>query len=175
MMLFKVIGPDGGVKAGTDYIQCIYSNDTLVSMDRCGYKFELYGKRIRIRMLLDELAKLRSLPQPMHNKPYSEIAAAAETTLETISENSSEANDVSASDVAHYQYTEHPSAEETQPLESTEIKPEKKLTRILCVDTGKIYSKQSEAAKDLGIDPAAVSDSLKSGKRRAGYIFERVE
>ena len=175
MMLFKVIGPDGSVKAGTDYIQCIYSNDTLVSMDRCGYKFELYGKRIRIRMLLDELAKLRSLPQPMHNKPYSEIAAAAETTLETVSENSSEANNASASDVAHDQHAEHPSAAETQPLKSAEIKPEKKLTRILCVDTGKIYSKQSEAAKDLGIDPAAVSDSLKSGKRRAGYIFERVE
>ena len=174
-MLFRVIGQDGSVKAGTDYIQCIYSNDTLVSMDRCGYKFELYGKRIRIRMLLDELAKLRSLPQPMHNKPYSEIAAAAETTLETICENSSEANDVSVSDAADDQCTEHPSAEETQPLKSAEIKPEKKLTRILCVDTGKIYNKQSEAAKDLGIDPAAVSDSLKSGKRRAGYIFERVE
>ncbi len=175
MMLFKVIGPDGSVKAGTDYIQCIYSNDTLVSMDRCGYKFELYGKRIRIRMLLDELSKLRSLPQPMHNKPYSEIAAAAETTLDTISENSPEANDVSTSDAADDKCTEYPSAEKTQPLESTEIKPEKKLTRILCVDTGKIYNKQSEAAKDLGIDPAAISDSLKSGKRRAGYIFERVE
>ena len=174
-MLFRVIGQDGSVKAGTDYIQCIYSNDTLVSMDRCGYKFELYGKRIRIRMLLDELAKLRSLPQPMHNKPYSEIAAAAETTLETISENSPKANDVSASDDVDDKCAEHPSVKETQPLESAEIKPEKKLTRILCVDTGKIYNKQSEAAKDLGIDPAAVSDSLKSGKRRAGYIFERVE
>lgn len=174
-MLFRVIGQDGSVKAGTDYIQCIYSNDTLVSMDRCGYKFELYGKRIRIRMLLDELARLRSLPQPMQNKPYSEIAAAAETTLETISENSPKANDVSASDDVDDKCAEHPSVEETQPLESAEIKPEKKLTRILCVDTGKIYNKQSEAAKDLGIDPAAVSDSLKSGKRRAGYIFERVE
>ena len=174
-MLFRVIGQDGSVKAGTDYSQCIYSNDTLVSMDRCGYKFELYGKRIRIRMLLDELAKLRSLPQPMHNKPYSEIAAAAETTLETISENSPKANDVSASDDVDDKSAEHHSVAATQPLESAEIKPEKKLTRILCVDTGKIYNKQSEAAKDLGIDPAAVSDSLKSGKRRAGYIFERVE
>ena len=174
-MLFRVIGQDGSVKAGTDYIQCIYSNDTLVTMDRCGYKFELYGKRIRIRMLLDELARLRSLPQPMQNKPYSEIAAAAETTLDTISENGPEANDARASDAVDDKCTEHPSVEETQPLESAEIKPEKKLTRILCVDTGKIYNKQSEAAKDLGIDPAAVSDSLKSGKRRAGYIFERVE
>ena len=80
-MLFTVIGPDGSIKASTDYIQCIYNNDTLVSMDRCGYKFELYGKRIRIRMLLDELAKLRNLPQPLQSKPYSEVNAAAETTV----------------------------------------------------------------------------------------------
>ena len=174
-MLFRVIGQDGSVKAGTDYIQCIYSNDTLVSMDRCGYKFELYGKRIRIRMLLDELAKLRNLPQPLQSKPYSEVNAAAETTLETASENSSESCDESTPVAVDDKHVEYPSVEETQPLKSAEIKPEKKLTRIRCVDTGKIYNKQSEAAKDLGIDPAAVSDSLKSGKRRAGYIFERVE
>ena len=174
-MLFTVIGPDGSIKASTDYIQCIYNNDTLVSMDRCGYKFELYGKRIRIRMLLDELAKLRSLPQPLQSKPYSEVNAAAETTIDTVSENSSECCDESTPVAVDDKHAEYPSVEETQPLKSAEIKPEKKLTRILCVDTGKIYNKQSEAAKDLGIDPAAVSDSLKSGKRRAGYIFERVE
>ena len=32
-MLFTVIGPDGSIKASTDYIQCIYNNDTLVSID----------------------------------------------------------------------------------------------------------------------------------------------
>lgn len=48
-------------------------------------------------------------------------------------------------------------------------------TRVKCVDTGKIYSTQSDAAKDLGIDSAQVSDSIKTGKRRSGYLFERVE
>lgn len=46
---------------------------------------------------------------------------------------------------------------------------------ILCVETGDRFKKQSEAAKALGIDPAAVSDSLKTGRKRAGYTFTRVE
>ena len=46
---------------------------------------------------------------------------------------------------------------------------------ILCLETGDKFNKQSEAAKTLGIDPAAVSDSLKTGRKRAGYTFTRVE
>lgn len=46
---------------------------------------------------------------------------------------------------------------------------------ILCVETGDKFKKQSEAAKALGIDPAAVSDSLKTGRKRAGYTFIRIE
>lgn len=46
---------------------------------------------------------------------------------------------------------------------------------IECVDTGEKFNKQSEAAKRLGIDPAAVSDSIKTGRPRAGYTFRKVE
>lgn len=46
--------------------------------------------------------------------------------------------------------------------------------KVRCIDTGEIFNKQSEAAKKYGIDPAAVSDSLKTGRKRAGYAFEWV-
>lgn len=46
--------------------------------------------------------------------------------------------------------------------------------KIRCVTTGKIYDKQSDAARDLGIDPAQVSDSIKTGRIRSGYLFEKV-
>lgn len=48
-------------------------------------------------------------------------------------------------------------------------------TVIVCLETNQQFEKQAEAAKALGIDPAAVSDSLKTGKKRAGYTFTRVE
>lgn len=45
---------------------------------------------------------------------------------------------------------------------------------VRCIETGKVYHNQSAAAKDLGIDPAQVSDSIKTGRPRSGYTFERV-
>ena len=46
---------------------------------------------------------------------------------------------------------------------------------IRCLETNKIYGKQSEAAKDLGIDPAQVSDSIRTGRKRSGYTFVKEE
>ena len=54
-------------------------------------------------------------------------------------------------------------------------KPLSRKTVIVCLETNQQFEKQSEAAKALGIDPAAVSDSLKTGRKRAGYTFTRVE
>lgn len=45
---------------------------------------------------------------------------------------------------------------------------------ILCVDNGVEYLTQSAAARDLGIDPAQVSDSIKTGRPRSGYTFKKV-
>lgn len=46
---------------------------------------------------------------------------------------------------------------------------------IYCIETDQYFNKQSEAAKTLGIDPAAVSDSLKTRRKRSGFTFEWVE
>lgn len=46
---------------------------------------------------------------------------------------------------------------------------------IHCIETDQYFNKQSEAAKTLGIDPAAVSDSLKTRRKRSGFTFEWVE
>lgn len=45
---------------------------------------------------------------------------------------------------------------------------------ILCVDNGVEYPTQSAAARDLGIDLAQVSDSIKTGRPRSGYTFKKV-
>lgn len=62
------------------------------------------------------------------------------------------------------------SAKNTAAIDATALpgKP-----RILCVTTGKVYVNQSAAARDLGIDPAQVSDSIKTGKVRSGYLFTK--
>lgn len=50
----------------------------------------------------------------------------------------------------------------------------KRKSKVRCIDTGKLYDTQSEAARDLKIDPAQVSDSIKTGRPRSGYTFEKV-
>lgn len=144
-MLFKVIGPDGQTKVGTDSVQCIYPEDALLSMSRCGYKFELNGKRATAKAVSDYVKE--------NMRTYSSVQETSEEK-----ENSANNDAVSVTQ------------EEKRKPETS-----RKVGRIRCVDTGKVYNKQSEAARDLGIDPAAVSDSLKTGRKRAGYLFERVD
>ena len=43
------------------------------------------------------------------------------------------------------------------------------------IDTGEIFKTQSEAARRFNIDPAQVSDSIKTGRPRSGYTFERCQ
>lgn len=147
IMLFRVIGPDGQEKMGTEFVQCIYPEDVLLSMSRCGYKFELKGKRATAKVVSD----------------YAKENIDPSLVVEETSENT---NDESNNDAVSINQAKE---------EKTKQETSKKQGRIRCVDTGKIYNKQSEAARDLGIDPAAVSDSLKTGRKRAGYLFERVD
>lgn len=57
---------------------------------------------------------------------------------------------------------------------NTETKKSKSRPKIRCIETGVIYGSQAQAARELGIDPTYVSDSIKTGKRRLGYSFEKV-
>ena len=45
---------------------------------------------------------------------------------------------------------------------------------VRCVDTGEIFKNQAEAARHFNIDPAQVSDSIKTGRPRSGHTFEKV-
>ena len=53
------------------------------------------------------------------------------------------------------------------------IKNNKK-TRIQCVETGETFDTQAQAAKYFHIDPAQISDSIKTGKVRSGYTFVKI-
>lgn len=54
--------------------------------------------------------------------------------------------------------------------------PVRKVKKIRCITNNKIYNNMSAAARDIGIDPAAVSYSMKVGRpTTSGYSFEFVE
>ena len=68
-----------------------------------------------------------------------------------------------------------PTPEQVAALHARRTVEPATLKRIRCVDDGKIFSTQSEAARYYNIDPAQVSDSIKTGRPRSGRTFERCE
>lgn len=51
----------------------------------------------------------------------------------------------------------------------------KRVRAVRCKNNQKVYRNMSEAAKDLGLDSAQISYSLKVGKPTKGYQFEFVD
>lgn len=51
----------------------------------------------------------------------------------------------------------------------------RKIRSIFCLNNGKLYKNMSEAGKDLGLDPATISYSLKVGRPMKGYEFKFVD
>lgn len=51
----------------------------------------------------------------------------------------------------------------------------RKVRSIRCINNGKVYKTMSEAGKNLGIDSAQISYSLKVNRPTKGYSFEFIE
>ena len=51
----------------------------------------------------------------------------------------------------------------------------RKVRSIRCINNNKIYKNMSEAGKDLGLDSALISYSLKVNRPTKGYSFEFIE
>lgn len=66
-------------------------------------------------------------------------------------------------------------AVEVKPSNPAEAKTTRKVRKIKCLNTGKIYNNMTACAKDLGMDPASVSYAMQKNKPVKGYEFEFVE
>lgn len=52
-MIFRIINPAGVGVMKTEYQSCIPKKDVLESMNAAGFRFELNGKRIKLRELIE--------------------------------------------------------------------------------------------------------------------------
>lgn len=63
-----------------------------------------------------------------------------------------------------------------KPSAGVDNKPKRKVRPIRCTNNNKIYTNMSACARDLGIDPAAVSYSIANERpTKQGYSFEFVD
>lgn len=144
-MLYEVINQDGKVMAGTTYKSCIYPMDLMIRMNENGWRFRIDGKLV----------------------PKTNFKSSMEQAI---------ANAVCEHGTEYNPDGDEPSEKKSTPTVNSEpVKRTRRGGKVRCIDTGEIYNSQSEAAKDLKIDPAQVSDSIKTGRPRSGYTFEKVE
>lgn len=147
----------------TDSIEFIPNYSTLKSMRDAGMTFRLDGSSISFNKLI---AWLES-----YDDSYTLQKATCRTAMDA-AQISSEKAEADAQPQVELIEADKLTID-TKP--STTVFGTSKNKLVQCIETGETWDKQSKAAKALGIDPAAVSDSLKTGRKRSGYTFQWVE
>ncbi len=149
MNLFESVrGIDNVTMMSTNCEGCV-PYEYLESQEAAGYKFKVAGKFVKRK----------------------EVASAVKKALD-------EGIGIRRSEVIVEEDAEpeiHIDLAQSEDVTAMNQVPVKKSKEVRCIETGKVYVNQSAAARDLGIDPAQVSDSIKTGRKRSGYTFERVE
>ena len=202
-MLFEVVNQLGNTVMSTQWETCVYDQDDLTSLHKAGYRFKVDGKFVNLGKVVARIHEsVLSNPEqpapipsdgdkpevtetviPMSAAPASEEVA--ENSVETVEHSKPVVKD-SAMPITDGKIDQiEGSANVPKAAEDDTQAPivvpssvkgaAKKKTVIRCKETGQIWDKQSHAAKELGIDAAQVSDSIKTGKTRSGYTFERIE
>lgn len=189
-MLFEVVNRLGKVVMHTQYETCVYDTDDLTSLHKAGYRFKVDGKFVNLGKVLSTVKESAANSEPIEptspvpeKAEMEEVVASNPSTVsaaeEVQVENSVEEIETPTTDEAGTEVVESAMPETSKTSDtpkSTVTKPSagKKFV-IRCKETGQTWEKQSWAAKELGIDAAQVSDSIKTGKTRSGYTFEKIE
>lgn len=154
-MKLDIYNLNGDLIKSCDYESSYYDNCTIRFMAKQGYTFVLDGVVIA----------QESIPESQQtdcNTDNEEINDSTSNALNLLSTVVSELDNI----------PQHEGEDLVAETLNSKLQGQK--LKIKCIETGKIYDKQAHAARDLGIDPSYVSDSIKTGKSHKGYTFERV-
>lgn len=187
-MKFEVVNKLGQTVMSTEYESCVYDQEDLTAMHRAGYRFKVDGKFVNLGKVLPtvrESSKNSPAPTPTSVLPedwdpswqYSAQCAkdVGNDNTEKIKQSMKSAN-ISKKKVENsVEKVENCTSIGSTSKSDTDKTTSTKKVVIRCKETGQTWEKQSWAAKELGIDAAQVSDSIKTGRTRSGYTFEKVE
>lgn len=189
-MLFEVVNRLGNTVMQTQYETCVYDTDDLTSLHKAGYRFKVDGKFVNLGKVLSAVKESAANSEPI--EPTSPVPEKAEVVEEVVASNPttvSATEEVQVENSVEEVEAPIPDKSAAEEVESVMDRVQKPTTTklitarpssgkkfvIRCKETGQTWEKQSWAAKELDIDAAQVSDSIKTGKTRSGYTFEKIE
>lgn len=151
-----------------DYEMSSWDNDRIRNMQQAGYSFKLDGKWIAIGKFIEDKLNCQSQPfsKDLNSLTVVELKQLARDAMDKFADENPDMIHRAADSIYKHVMDQDDSSNKTQD-------PNLK-TMIECIETGKLYDKQSHAARDLGVDPSYVSDSIKTGKKHKGYSFRKV-
>lgn len=155
-MLFQVKDTSGRIMFYTEYESCIPITN-LDSMSNAGLVFYLDGKKasataVRAKFKDSNTASVSKIsPSSNKNKKPTEADTPRSAKCKPRSKTSKIAEKFDFSKV-EFSITSR---------------------TIVCLTNGKVYKNQSEAAKDLGIDPSYISDCVCHNKEYKGLKFKK--
>ena len=149
--------------------------DRIVNMSKAGYSFKLDGKWIKIGDNTSTAETCESQPDTKRFKDIQSVDEFKQICSEGFNQFEQENPELAKkaySAIANKFLSSDNLPKSEGISEDTSDPPMKEM--IECIETGKLYAKQAHAARDLGIDPSYVSDSIKTGKQHKGYSFRKV-
>lgn len=175
-MKFQVIRKsDNSPMMGTDYVSCI-PFDQIDSLNEL-YYFKVLGKKMNSAQVKNAFRS--RYPVAVKGIAIESVGTIPDDLLSTPGKVVQEKVDEEVEDrrVAKANAQGKPvntvkNLSNTKPADTAQSKSTSK--RVRCIDTGEVFDTQSAAAKHFNIDPAQVSDSIKTGRPRSGYTFEKV-
>ena len=182
-MKFEVVNRLGNTVMSTEFESCVYDLDDLTSMYQAGYRFKVDGKFVSLGRVLPTVQASSAKQSISNNTMVTKTTDTVTKDADSVVLEQSEISNVETSNSTNLidESIDNFVTEQTDSIqnESQDTKSvtsaSKKKFIIRCKETGQTWDKQIQAAEELGITPAQVSNSIKTGKKRSGYTFERVE
>ena len=161
-----------------EYEMSTWSWDRINEMAAAGYSFKLDGKWIKIGDNIQPVENCESQPETKRFKDIQsveELEEICKVAMGKFEEENPELVEKAYTNIAKkFLSSDNLPKSEDKSEDKSEVKDPNLKPMLECIQTGKLYAKQSHAARDLGIDPAYVSDSIKTGKQHKGYSFRKV-
>ena len=148
-MLFQVKDTSGRIMFYTEYESCI-PVDNLDSMNSSGLCFYLDGKKTSANAIRSRFPSVKSAPQNSQRR-FSDGVKKPQK---------SKPRQLAASKIQKH-------------IDFSKIGFPITSRTIVCLTNGKVYKNQSEAAKDLNIDPSYISDCVCHNKEYKGLKFKK--
>jgi hypothetical protein len=144
---------------------CVYSQDILNDMASVGIKFKVDGKWVSKTKVLEAVEASNDNLDPSLEK-YIICNPQYETIPKEYIKNDS--NDVEIKSISQSK-----SKSGFDILKAAvETQPKRKVRPVKCLENNTTYKNMSEAGRDLGFDPAAISDAVKRNRSYKGYTFQ---